>query len=43
MREPVRAILFDHFRADDVRGHQVGRELDAAEFQVHRLREGLDQ
>ena len=38
-----RAILFDHFGADDVRRHQVRRELDAAELQVHRLGERLDQ
>jgi hypothetical protein len=28
--------------AGDVRGHQVGRELDAAELEVHGLRQRLD-
>ena len=37
------AVLFDYLGADDVRGHQVRRELDAVEFQVDRLRERLDQ
>ena len=27
-----RLVLLNHFRAGDVRGHQVGRELDAAEL-----------
>ena len=37
------AILLDHLGADDVGRHQVRRELDAAELQVHRLRECFDQ
>ena len=32
-----RAALDDHVGADDVGGHQVGRELDARERQVQRL------
>ena len=32
-----RLVFLDHFRAGDVRGHQVGRELDAAEFQRQRV------
>ena len=35
-------ILFDDVRAGDVRGHQVGRELDALEDQAQRLRDGAD-
>ena len=37
------AILLDHLGADDVGRHQVGRELDAVELEVDRLRERLDQ
>ena len=37
------AILFDDLRADDVGRHQVRRELDAVELEMHRLRERLDQ
>lgn len=36
-------ILFDDLGAEDVRRHQVWRELDATEPQVDRVREGLDQ
>src|SRR3954465_445302 len=36
-------ILLDHLGADDVRRHQVGRELDAVELQMNRLRQALDQ
>ena len=33
----------DHVRAEDVGGHQVGRELDAREVQVERLGERADE
>jgi hypothetical protein len=36
-------ILLDHLGAEDVRRHQVGRELDAAELQVDGVGECLDQ
>ena len=35
---PGFGIFLDHFGAGDVAGHQVGRELDALERQVQRLR-----
>ena len=35
-----RRILLDDVRAGDVRGHQVGRELDAAELQPERRGDG---
>src|SRR3954467_5532274 len=38
-----RAVFFDHLGTDDVRRHQVGRELDAIEFEVDRLGERLDE
>jgi hypothetical protein len=34
--------LVHQVRPGDVRGHEVGRELDAAEPQVHRPRQGAD-
>ena len=38
-RDPVRAVLLDHVGAGDVGGHEVGRELDAAELRFSaRLR-----
>ena len=40
---PGRAILLDHFRAEDVGRHQVGRELDAVELEVDRLGQLLDE
>ena len=36
---PGRRVFLDDVRAGDVRGHQVGRELDAAERQIHGARE----
>ena len=42
-RLPGRAVLLDHLRAEDVGRHEVGRELDAVEPQVHRLGERLDE
>ena len=33
-------IVFDDVGAGDVRGHQIGRELDAAEQQAQSLRDG---
>ena len=38
-----RAVFFDHLRARDVRGHEVGCELDAAELKIERLSESTDQ
>ena len=35
-------LLLDDFRAGDVRRHQVGRELNAAERQIQRARERAD-
>ena len=35
--------LHDHVGAEDVGGHQVGRELDAVEVEVERLGQGADQ
>jgi hypothetical protein len=35
-------VLLDHLGAGDVRGHQVGRELDAREGQRQRTRERRD-
>src|SRR3954451_11534416 len=40
---PADPVLLDHFGADDVRRHQVRRELDAVELQVNRLRQAFDQ
>ncbi len=34
--------LFQHVRAGDVRGHQVGGELDALEAHVEHLRDRAD-
>ncbi len=34
-----RSIFHDHVGANDVRGHQVGGELDAGEFEVQSLGE----
>jgi len=36
-------VFLDDFRAGDVRGHQIGRELDAAEAEVHRVGKRFDQ
>jgi hypothetical protein len=36
------AVLLNHLRAGDVRRHQVGRELDAAEGQRQALGQGAD-
>ena len=36
-------IFLNHFGAENVRRHQVGRELDAVELQGRRVRDGLDQ
>ena len=36
-------VFLNHFRAGHVAGHQVGRELDALERQMQRLRERTDQ
>jgi hypothetical protein len=38
----VRVVL-DDLRSRDVARHQVGRELDARELEVERLRERVDQ
>ena len=40
---PPARILRDDVGADDVAGHQVGRELDPREGEVQALRQGLDQ
>ena len=40
---PRGVILFEHLGADDVTGHQVGRELDAVEHQIDGLRQRADQ
>ncbi len=37
------AVFLDHLGAEHVGGHQVGRELDAAEAQVERPRQRLHQ
>ena len=37
-----RGVFLDDVGAGDVRGHEVGRELDAAEAHVQRLRERAD-
>ena len=39
---PGRAVFFDDLGAGDVGGHQVGRELNAAEGQVQRLGQRAD-
>ena len=36
-------VLLDDLGAGDVRGHEVGRELDAAEAEVHRVGERFHQ
>ena len=43
LRVPGGLVFLDDLGAGDVRGHQVGRELDAAEGQVQRLGQGGDQ
>ena len=40
LRRPVAGVLLDDVHAGDVRGHQVGRELDAAKLEVERPRQG---
>ena len=40
---PGGAVLLEDVGAGDVRGHQVGRELDAAEAQVEHLGERADE
>jgi len=40
---PARRIFVDNLRADDVRGHQVRRELYALELQVQNPGERADQ
>ena len=37
------ATLLQHLGADDVGGHQVGRELDAARIEPEHDAHGLDQ
>ena len=39
----ARVVLRHDLRADDVRGHEVGRELDARELQVQRVGQRLHQ
>ena len=41
-RPPPVGILFQHARARDVRGHQVGRELNPLELQIENLRQRAD-
>src|SRR2546430_12145238 len=36
-------VFLDDLGAGDVRGHEIGRELDARELEVERLRHRLDQ
>ncbi len=36
-------VLFDDVGAENVGRHQVWRELDAAELEIHGLGQGLDQ
>ena len=45
LEEPAarRVVLLQDFRADDVAGHQVGRELDAVEHEVHGLCQRADE
>jgi hypothetical protein len=38
----ARPIFLDHLRADDVRGHQIGGELNTVEFEVDGFSELLD-
>ena len=40
LRLASRCVFLDDVHAGDVRGHQVGRELDAAKFEVERPRQG---
>ena len=39
----TRLPVVDDFGADDVRRHQIGRELDAVEAEIDGVGEGLDQ
>ena len=41
-RTPGRLVLLDHLGAGDVRGHQVGGELDPVEGQVQRIGQRAD-
>jgi hypothetical protein len=36
-------VFLDDLGAGDVGGHQIGRELDAAEAEVHRIGERFDE
>ena len=36
-------VVHQHLGADDVRGHEVGRELDAREAQIERVGQRLDE
>ena len=40
---PPCGVLLDDVRADDVGGHQVGRELDARELQVQDVGQRVDE
>jgi hypothetical protein len=40
---PRRPVLFDHLGPENVRRHEVGRELDAIEPEMDGLGELLDQ
>lgn len=37
------AVFVENFVAGDIRGHQVGRELHAFEFQIEHFGDGADQ
>ena len=39
---PAGVVFFQHVRAGDVRGHQVGRELDTLEVQIQNARQRAD-
>ena len=41
-RPPPVGVFFEHVRAGDVRGHQVGRELNPLELQVENLGQRAD-
>ena len=41
-RRPESGVFLDDVRAGDVGGHQVGRELDAAEVEIEDLGHRLD-
>ena len=43
LRAPLPGAVLQHLRADDVGGHQVGRELDALGVEAEDLAERLDQ